>query len=300
MDQNRGGGNNQQWQRFTSNANNNNAADENDSEEKTSPGLNLPPTSDTITAQHVLQQSLLQQLQEEERQRRQQLQIYQFIQNQQREAQLQRLYEQELQNSRLFVGELSVERRGILQLRLQQHQLEQERRLLEEQLLQQQSNRLLQQQLLRGHQPGQSVESLLQRERQQLSILNRNNPAVQFDVSSIHGQSIFEDTRSITSNANIAAVDASVADLARVDAGRHPQGAADVSALPEARSPQTLLLRPWSETSAELLKKMESEHEGSDHAAPRKKSATRKKSADMVRPLKSPNHFNIAAENISK
>jgi hypothetical protein len=272
--------NNQQWQGFTSNANNSNIADEKESEEKNSPRQNLPPTSDTLTAQFMLQQSLLQQLQDEERQRRQQMQIYQFIQNQQRETQLRWLHEQELQNSRLSVGELSVERSAILQLRLQQHRLEEERRLRDEQQLQQQSQRLLQQQLIPGHQLGQSVHSLLpQIER---SILNRTNPVIQFDIGSMHGQPIFEDTRAIASNANIAAVDASVADVTRVDAGRNPQGTADVNVSPAASSPQALLLRPWSETSAELLKKMESEHDGSDQAAKKKKSATRKKSSDMV------------------
>lgn len=282
MDPSRSGNNNQQWQRYTGNANNANSSDGNSSEEKNPGEQNLSPSSDTMTAQYVLQQNLIQQMHDEQRQNRQRQQIYQFLQHQQREAQLRRLLEQEVQSSGLVVGELPMDRAALLQMQLRQHQLEQQRRQQEEQEIRLRNQRILQQRLLREQLINQTVDRL-QRERNEFSMLHRAIPASQYDVGSISDQTLFEDTRAITSTANIAAVDSSVPDISRVDTDRQHPSTGDVSAFPGANSPQALLLRPWSETSAELLKKMETELDGSDQTSPKKKSSSRKKSADMVR-----------------
>jgi hypothetical protein len=286
--------------------------------------------------QEVQQYHLLQQLQEDERQR----QILTILQSRQAETELRQLQHLQQQQSGLSLPPIVdtasqvslLTPAALLQLHLHQQRRNQQR-IHEEELQRLQLQQLLLQQ--RDRRQHQHQVQLIQLERERASLLNVGGPNLSvapYNIRSIisslpmrgsldavgntsTGMSMIEinrleaaefqsgtnDTsprninlslpmrRNFNASSNVGVPEVSGIDVARVQAAifqvdeeNFAAAANDSGHETESEASDAMVLPPWSETSAQLMKKMQKSDGKADEIAAKKKSSLRKKIVGMV------------------
>jgi hypothetical protein len=242
----------------------------------------------TMTAQYILHQRLIQQMQDEASR---QQQITQLVQRQHQERQIRNFPERIPEDMhRLLISDQlnALPSTALLQLQLQtqlelQQQQQREQGHIENQLLIQQQMQRDQQQHLHQQQIDPSMILPRQSVLSHLASLNPNDYA---DLISSYSISDTMRARSSHGELNVN-VDVVESDIGRLESGLHiiscTNAYSSIRARMSTERTQPFELHPWSETSANLLQNMQSIDTNTSKPAAKKKSSPRKKVVGMVR-----------------